>query len=59
MYYNVIHVYVCLCVFRYAYSQDGEPTIVPKNSKNIKLGQASTLSHIDKLKINRLYKCGW
>uniref|UniRef100_A0A8C4D610 Metalloendopeptidase n=1 Tax=Dicentrarchus labrax TaxID=13489 RepID=A0A8C4D610_DICLA len=41
----------------YAYSQDGEPTIVPKNSKNIKLGQTSTLSHIDKLKINKLYQC--
>ncbi|KAM7407562.1 hypothetical protein PAMA_003334 [Pampus argenteus] len=41
----------------YAYSQDGEPTIVPRNSNVIKLGQASTLSHIDKLKINRLYKC--
>uniref|UniRef100_A0A3P8VV40 Metalloendopeptidase n=1 Tax=Cynoglossus semilaevis TaxID=244447 RepID=A0A3P8VV40_CYNSE len=43
----------------YAYSQDGEPTIVPKNKKNIKLGQATSLSHIDKLKINNLYKCGW
>ncbi|CAK6954053.1 hatching enzyme 1.2 [Scomber scombrus] len=42
----------------YAYSQDGKPTIVPKNSKDIKLGQALSLSHIDKLKINRLYKCG-
>ncbi|KAM7380626.1 hypothetical protein PAMP_003907 [Pampus punctatissimus] len=41
----------------YAYSQDGQPTIIPKNSKVIKLGQASTLSHIDRLKINRLYKC--
>ncbi|XP_040004644.1 low choriolytic enzyme isoform X3 [Xiphias gladius] len=41
----------------FAYSQDGEPTIIPKNSKDIKLGQASTLSHIDKLKINKLYKC--
>ncbi|XP_068602031.1 hatching enzyme 1.2 [Brachionichthys hirsutus] len=42
----------------YAYSQDGEPTIVPKSSKSIKLGQASSLSHIDKLKINKLYQCG-
>ncbi|XP_069011356.1 hatching enzyme 1.2 [Embiotoca jacksoni] len=43
----------------YAYSQGGQPTIIPKNSKDIKLGQASALSHIDKLKINKLYKCGW
>ncbi|XP_047457107.1 hatching enzyme 1.2 isoform X2 [Mugil cephalus] len=42
----------------YAYSQDGEPTIIAKNSKDIKLGQRSSLSNIDKLKINRLYKCG-
>ncbi|XP_041662213.1 low choriolytic enzyme isoform X3 [Cheilinus undulatus] len=44
----------------YAYSQDGEPTIIPKNSntKEIKLGQTTSLSHIDKLKINKLYNCG-
>ncbi|CAJ1079245.1 low choriolytic enzyme isoform X1 [Xyrichtys novacula] len=44
----------------YAYSQDGEPTILPKNSntKDIKLGQTTSLSHIDKLKINKLYNCG-
>ncbi|XP_037542854.1 high choriolytic enzyme 1 [Nematolebias whitei] len=41
----------------YAYSMDGEPTIVPKTNRNIKLGQASSLSHIDALKINRLYEC--
>ncbi|XP_013872164.1 high choriolytic enzyme 1 [Austrofundulus limnaeus] len=41
----------------YSYSMDGEPTIVPKNNKNIKLGQALSLSHIDKLKINKLYQC--
>lgn len=57
LYYNVTY---DMSLFRYAYSQDGKPTIIPKNgnSKDIKLGQASTLSHIDKLKINKLYKCG-
>lgn len=58
MCYDVTH---NICMFRYAYSQDGEPTIVPKsgqNIKDIKLGQASTLSHLDKMKINKLYKCG-
>ncbi|XP_028249912.1 low choriolytic enzyme-like [Parambassis ranga] len=43
---------------RYSFSQDGQPTIIPKNSQIIKLGQANSLSHIDKLKINRMYKCG-
>uniref|UniRef100_A0A3Q3W035 Metalloendopeptidase n=1 Tax=Mola mola TaxID=94237 RepID=A0A3Q3W035_MOLML len=43
----------------YSYSMEGEPTIIPKNSKNTKLGQTSYLSNLDKLKINRLYKCGW
>ncbi|XP_058476183.1 hatching enzyme 1.2 isoform X2 [Solea solea] len=43
----------------YAYSQDGEPTIIPKKSKDTKLGQATTLSHIDRLKINKLYECSW
>ncbi|KAM4608571.1 hatching enzyme 1.2 [Polymixia lowei] len=41
----------------YAYSEGGQPTIVPKNTRGIQLGQAATPSHIDKLKINRLYKC--
>uniref|UniRef100_A0A3Q0QTX0 Metalloendopeptidase n=1 Tax=Amphilophus citrinellus TaxID=61819 RepID=A0A3Q0QTX0_AMPCI len=43
---------------KYAYSQRGEPTIIPKENSNIKLGQTSLISHIDKLKINTLYKCG-
>lgn len=42
----------------YAYSRDGEPTIIPKGSKKIRLGQTSSLSRIDKLKINKLYQCG-
>lgn len=44
---------------RFAYSQDGQPTLIPKNSKDIKLGQALTLSPIDRMKINKLYQCGW
>uniref|UniRef100_A0A8C5HSH7 Metalloendopeptidase n=1 Tax=Gouania willdenowi TaxID=441366 RepID=A0A8C5HSH7_GOUWI len=43
---------------KYAYSQDGEPTIVPKNNQRMKFGQTEHLSHIDKMKINKLYKCG-
>lgn len=50
------HLYISM--LRYAYSMAGEPTIVPKNGRNIKLGQASSLSQVDKLKINRLYQCG-
>ncbi|XP_020787433.1 hatching enzyme 1.2 [Boleophthalmus pectinirostris] len=42
----------------YAYSQDGSPTIIPKGNPNVKIGQATTLSRIDRMKINRLYKCG-
>lgn len=45
-------------MFRYAYSQRGEATILPKDNGNIQLGQALSLSHIDRLKINRLYNCG-
>uniref|UniRef100_A0A3Q2QF74 Metalloendopeptidase n=1 Tax=Fundulus heteroclitus TaxID=8078 RepID=A0A3Q2QF74_FUNHE len=42
----------------YAFSMSGEPTIVPKNGRIVKLGHSSSLSHTDKLKINRLYQCG-
>lgn len=48
----------CMHTFRYTYSQSGEPTIIPKNSNNIRLGQVTSLSKIDKLKINKLYDCG-
>ncbi|XP_075896241.1 hatching enzyme 1.2-like [Nelusetta ayraudi] len=43
---------------KYAYSQDGEPTIIPKTGRKIKLGQVNELSRIDRLKINKLYQCG-
>ncbi|KAL0985678.1 hypothetical protein UPYG_G00160390 [Umbra pygmaea] len=41
----------------YAYSEDGDPTIVPKRNKAVKMGQRSSLSALDKMKINKLYKC--
>lgn len=47
-----------MCTHRYAYSQDGEPTIIPKTGRKIKLGQVNELSRIDRLKINKLYQCG-
>ncbi|KAI1898308.1 hypothetical protein AGOR_G00070990 [Albula goreensis] len=42
---------------RYAYSEDGDPTIVPRRNPNAKMGQIFGPSAIDKLKINKLYKC--
>ncbi|CAL8321633.1 unnamed protein product [Merluccius merluccius] len=39
---------------KYAYSEDGQPTIVPKKN-NVRLGMASAPSLIDKMKINNLY----
>ncbi|TSR51430.1 Embryonic protein UVS.2 [Bagarius yarrelli] len=42
---------------RYAYSEDGDPTIVPKQSWNNKLGQIFGPSELDVMKINKLYKC--
>ncbi|XP_066544159.1 hatching enzyme 1.2 isoform X2 [Amia ocellicauda] len=43
---------------KYAYSEDGDPTIVPKPNPNIQIGQRFGPSAIDKMKINKLYKCG-
>ncbi|XP_060731584.1 hatching enzyme 1.2 isoform X1 [Tachysurus vachellii] len=42
---------------KYAYSENGDPTIVPKRSWNIKLGQRFGPSKIDVMKINKLYEC--
>ncbi|KAB0803568.1 hypothetical protein PPYR_00538 [Photinus pyralis] len=41
-----------------AFSKNGKPTIVPKLPTTCKLGAASELSPIDKLKVNAMYKCG-
>ncbi|XP_064831675.1 hatching enzyme 1.2 [Oncorhynchus masou masou] len=42
----------------YSYSEDGDPTIKPKRKNhNNHLGQRTGLSQLDKMKINKLYKC--
>lgn len=43
--------------FRYAYSEDGGPTIIPKRNRNVKIGQRFGPSDLDKMKINKLYNC--
>ncbi|XP_006636778.2 hatching enzyme 1.2-like [Lepisosteus oculatus] len=43
---------------KYAFSEDGDPTIVPKPNPNVPIGQREGPSSIDLLKINTLYKCG-
>uniref|UniRef100_A0A8C4SRJ5 Metalloendopeptidase n=1 Tax=Erpetoichthys calabaricus TaxID=27687 RepID=A0A8C4SRJ5_ERPCA len=43
---------------KYAYSEDGLPTILPKSNINVQIGQRFGPSPTDKLKINKLYKCG-
>ncbi|KAJ8004409.1 hypothetical protein DPEC_G00135410 [Dallia pectoralis] len=41
----------------YAYSEEGDPTIIPKRNKIVKVGQRTSLSALDKMKINKLYNC--
>ncbi|XP_056610091.1 hatching enzyme 1.2 [Triplophysa dalaica] len=42
---------------KYAYSEDGGPTIIPKRNRNVKIGQRFGPSDLDKMKINKLYNC--
>ena len=49
--------YMHMLYYRYAYSEVGQPTIVPKDN-TVRLGMASAPSPIDKMKINSLYQCG-
>ncbi|XP_067264867.1 hatching enzyme 1.2 isoform X1 [Chanodichthys erythropterus] len=42
---------------KYAFSEDGEPTIVPKRNWNVKIGQKFGPSDLDIMKINKLYNC--
>ncbi|XP_060784593.1 high choriolytic enzyme 1 [Neoarius graeffei] len=43
---------------RYAFSEDGLPTITPKPDPNIPIGQRDGPSRLDIHKINLLYNCG-
>ncbi|XP_076858238.1 hatching enzyme 1.2 [Brachyhypopomus gauderio] len=42
---------------KFAYSQHGEPTVLPKRSWNVRMGQRFGPSELDIMKINKLYKC--
>lgn len=44
--------------FRYAFSEDGGPTIIPKPDPYIPIGQRDGPSILDLHKINVLYNCG-
>lgn len=44
--------------FRYAFSEDGGPTIIPKPDPYIPIGQRDGPSLLDLHKINVLYNCG-
>ncbi|XP_062862046.1 hatching enzyme 1.2 [Trichomycterus rosablanca] len=43
---------------RFAFSEDGSPTIIPKPDPNIQIGQRDGPSLLDIHKINLLYNCG-
>uniref|UniRef100_A0A8C6S6F1 Metalloendopeptidase n=1 Tax=Neogobius melanostomus TaxID=47308 RepID=A0A8C6S6F1_9GOBI len=58
---HVAHVSNRLTVFvphRYAFSRNGQPTIVPIPNPNVCIGRATEMSANDILRVNRLYKCG-
>ncbi|XP_053179679.1 high choriolytic enzyme 1-like [Scomber japonicus] len=42
---------------KYAFSKNGQPTIVAKSNPNLNFGQASTMSANDIARVNRLYGC--
>ncbi|XP_015214709.1 hatching enzyme 1.2-like isoform X2 [Lepisosteus oculatus] len=42
---------------KYAYSEDGDPTILAKSNPAIQIGQRFGPSAVDIMKINKLYKC--
>ncbi|XP_030581006.1 high choriolytic enzyme 1-like [Archocentrus centrarchus] len=42
---------------RYAFTRNRQPTIVPIPDENVAIGRATTMSPIDILRVNRLYRC--
>lgn len=43
--------------FRYAFSGNGQPTMVPIPNANIHFGEATEMSRNDISRLNTLYKC--
>uniref|UniRef100_A0A3B4V3P3 Metalloendopeptidase n=1 Tax=Seriola dumerili TaxID=41447 RepID=A0A3B4V3P3_SERDU len=42
---------------KFAFSKNGQPTIVAKSNPNLSFGQATTMSANDIARVNRLYQC--
>lgn len=42
---------------RFAFSRNGQPTIVPIPNPNVTIGRATQMSATDILRVNRLYGC--
>lgn len=60
LYKNVeyLQVYLMYFSFRYAFSEDGGPTIIPIPDPYVPIGQRDGPSLLDLHKINVLYNCG-
>lgn len=55
---HMLHLISNFGLYRYAFSEDGGPTIIPKPDPYIPIGQRDGPSHLDLHKINTLYDCG-
>lgn len=55
----VMRVRVCLFVSssRYAFSKNGQPTIIARTNPNLNFGRATQMSQNDINRVNRLYQC--
>lgn len=43
--------------FRYAFSKNGYPTMIPIPNNNAELGKSTQMSQNDITRLNRLYQC--